>query len=123
MINGSTDWRDDAVAMMQAAARALRHGPLPRECRTAAPIPYGRSPADAQMLADARDVVDLGAALTAIACAGLTAIQRDLVWDRALGLSWKEIDARNPGVPRRSLERWHADALAAVSTQLRKQRK
>lgn len=108
---------------MRAAAHALRYGPLPRECRTATPIPYGRPPATAEMMADARDVVRLGSALAAIAGSDLTELQRDLVWGRALGLSWKELMMRNPGLSLATLKRHHADAVDEIAMVLKRKEK
>ncbi len=123
MIFSSTDWRTAAETTLRDAARALRCGPVPKECSLAVPTPIGRPGISRSTEVDIKAVESLGRAVIALARADLTELQRDLVWDRAIDRSWKEIQSRNPGVPDSTLRWYHNDALQKIARALRKLKK
>ncbi len=119
MIFSSTDWRSAAEDTLKHAARALGCEWMPRECVRSIPVPIGKPRVLGSTSIDPDAVMRLGDAVLAMGRAGLTELQCDLVWCRAFDLSWKEIEARHPNVPRRTLEWNHAEALAGIARGLR----
>lgn len=62
-------------------------------------------------------ISDLDKMLVAISGSSLTALQRELVWDRGQGKPFKLISVEQ-GIPSRTLRRHHANALAEIAAYL-----
>lgn len=101
-------------AALRDAARTLQCGPLPTPMRTAIPAPVGRRGIVCPIRLAPKALARLAEMLAMIRSAGLTDLQGDLIWYRAFGLSWKEIETIIPAVSRPTLERQHIDALRAI---------
>lgn len=115
MAADAATWREDLEEALRTAAQTLRCGPLPRDVREAIPVPVGKPGEACPVRMPPRSITTFNEIVAQMFGAGLSELQRDLAWCRGLDLSWKEIEARHPGVAWSKLRREYDRALLAIS--------
>jgi hypothetical protein len=127
MARARKNWSKYLDLLFRDAAMTLRVMPgtgcKPAGYQSAQPAPvrnwweaYGQEPASrgrAQHALSRAAISRLDFALVLIGGAQLTALQRNIVWDRAYRLMWKQIAAKY-GRDERVARRLHANALAEI---------
>ena len=121
------DWAKYLDLLFRDAALTLRAMPAtgckPAGYRSTQPKPirdwwetYGQEPAakgKAQHALSRAAISRLDFALVLIGGAQITALQRNIVWDRAYRMMWKQIAAKH-GRSERIVRRHHANALSEI---------